>query len=128
MGKNLPANAGDTGSTPGPGRYHKPSNNEACELQLLSLNAATTEPEHLEPVLHNKRSHRYEELMTKSSPCLLQLEKAHAKQQRPSAAKKKKKEVHISAFNSKCITYDMEVKSLYSLFISYPLDIIILWT
>lgn len=41
---------------------------------------------------------------------------------------KKKKEVHISVFNSKCISYDMAAKSLYFLFISYSLDIIILWT
>ena len=35
--KNLPANAGDTGSSPGPGRPHMPWNN-------LSPWATTTEP------------------------------------------------------------------------------------
>ena len=35
--KNLPANAGDTGSSPGPGRSHTPRNNEAHAPQLLSL-------------------------------------------------------------------------------------------
>ena len=35
--KNLPANAGDTGSSPGLGRSHMPQSNWACEPQLLSL-------------------------------------------------------------------------------------------
>ena len=34
-------------------------------------------------------------------------------------AQPKKKEVHISVFNSKCISYDMAATSLYFLFISY---------
>ena len=29
VGKNLPANAGDTGSIPGPKRYHVPQSNKA---------------------------------------------------------------------------------------------------
>ena len=33
--KNLPANAGDTGSIPGPGRSHMPRSNKASEPQLL---------------------------------------------------------------------------------------------
>ena len=84
--KNLPANAGDTGLSPGPGRSHMPQSNQARAPQLLSLCsrahepqllspwATTTEPTshnywarmpqllkpvHLEPVLH-KRSHRNE--------------------------------------------------------------------
>ena len=55
----------------------------------------------LGPVFH-KRSHRSEEPMTKRSPCLLQLEKAHAKQQRSRAAKKKKKRSPY-----KCIQFKM---------------------
>ena len=83
--KNLPANAGDMGSSPGPGRSHMPQSNwarasqllslcsRAREPQLLSLRATTTEartpkarapqllkPAHLVPVLRNKRSHRNE--------------------------------------------------------------------
>ena len=30
VGKNLPANAGDMGSVPGPGRFHMSRSNEAC--------------------------------------------------------------------------------------------------
>ena len=41
--KNLPANAGDTGSSPGPGRSHMPPSNQARVLQLLRLRATTTE-------------------------------------------------------------------------------------
>ena len=35
--KNPPANAGDTGSSPGPGRSHMPRSGKAREPQLLSL-------------------------------------------------------------------------------------------
>ena len=41
--ENLPANAGDTGSSPGLGRSHMLRSNEAREPQLLSPRAATTE-------------------------------------------------------------------------------------
>ncbi|KAJ8787544.1 hypothetical protein J1605_022859 [Eschrichtius robustus] len=51
--KNLPANAGDAGSSPGPGRSHMPRSNSARVPQLLK-------PTRLEPVLCNKRSHRNE--------------------------------------------------------------------
>ena len=46
--ENLPANAGDTGSSPGLGRSHMPQSNWAREPQI-------TEPARLEPVLRNKR-------------------------------------------------------------------------
>ena len=92
MDKNLPANAGDMGSSPGPGRSHMPRSNEACEPQLLSLcsragvpqplnlHATTAEPAHLKPMLCNKRSHHKEKparhnkeqpplTMTRESPC-----------------------------------------------------------
>ena len=35
MDRNPPANAGDMGLIPGPGRSQKPWSNSACELQLL---------------------------------------------------------------------------------------------
>ena len=63
--KNPPANAGDMGSSPGPRRSHMPWSNEARVPQLLSLRSTAREPQllkpvRLEPVLHNKRSHRSE--------------------------------------------------------------------
>ena len=65
--KNPPANAGDTGSSPGPGRSHMPRSNQARVPQLLSLRSRAHEPQlpkaaGLEPVLRNKRSHRNEKL------------------------------------------------------------------
>ena len=41
--KNPPANAGGTGSSPGPGRSLMPRSNESSEPQLLSLHATATE-------------------------------------------------------------------------------------
>ena len=48
MVESLPANAGDTGSSPGLGRSHMPRSNWAREPPI-------TEPARLEPVLRNKR-------------------------------------------------------------------------
>ena len=60
--ENLPANAGDRGSSPGPEKSHMPQSNKACAPQLLSLRPRAHEPQllsprTLEPMLHNKRSH-----------------------------------------------------------------------
>ena len=46
--ENLPANARDTGSSPGPGGSH-------IATEQLGPWATTTEPARLEPVLRNKR-------------------------------------------------------------------------
>ena len=43
--KNPPANAGDTGSIPGPGRPRMPQSNWACAPQLLSLHSRACEPQ-----------------------------------------------------------------------------------
>ena len=37
--KNPPASAGDMGSIPGPGRFHRPLGSQACVLQLLTSHA-----------------------------------------------------------------------------------------
>ena len=47
--KNPPANAGDTGLSPGPGISHMPWSNEAHVLQLLSLRSRAHEPQLLSP-------------------------------------------------------------------------------
>ena len=110
MVKNPPASAGDTGSSPDPGRSHMPRSNQARAPQLLSLcfrahepqllspRASTSEPAPLEPVLRNKRSHRNEKpahhnkeqpprpATTRESPC------AATNTQR--SLKKKKKRNH----------------------------------
>ena len=43
--KNMPANAGDTGLIPGPGRSHMPRSNYARAPQLLSLRSRAREPQ-----------------------------------------------------------------------------------
>ena len=55
MVKNPPANAGDKGSSPGPGRSHMPRSNYARVL-------SATEPVCLELVLRSKKSDRNEKL------------------------------------------------------------------
>ena len=47
--KNPPANAGDTGSSPGPGRSHMPQSKYAHAPQLLSLRSRACEPQLLSP-------------------------------------------------------------------------------
>ena len=49
MVKTPPANAGDTGSGPGPGRSHMPQSNQARAPQLLSLRSRAREPQLLSP-------------------------------------------------------------------------------
>ena len=49
MVENPPANAGDTGSSPGPGGSHMPQNNWARPPQLLSLRSGAREPQLLSP-------------------------------------------------------------------------------
>ena len=49
MVKNLPCNAKDAGSIPGPGKSHMPKSNEAHVPQLLSLHSRAWEPELLSP-------------------------------------------------------------------------------
>ena len=45
MVKNPPANAGDTGLSPGPGRSHMWRSNEAHAPQLLSLRSRARKPQ-----------------------------------------------------------------------------------
>ena len=79
--ENLPANAGDTGLSPGLGRSHMPRSSWAREPQLLSLRvwslcSATREA----MIVRGPRT------VMKSGPCLPQLEKALAQKQRPNTA------------------------------------------
>ena len=82
--ENLPANAGDTGSSPGLGRSHMPRSNWAREPQLLSLRvcslcSATREA----AIVRGPRT------AMKSGPRSPQLEKALAQKRRPNTAKNK---------------------------------------
>ena len=73
--KNPPANAGDTGSIPGLGRVHMLPMCHNCWAHMLQLLKLTC----LQPTHHSKRSPCNEktEHVMNSSPCSLQLEKAH---------------------------------------------------
>ena len=77
--ENLPANAGDTGSSPGLGRSHMPRSGWAREPQLLSLRSATREA----AIVRGPR------FAMKSGPHLPQLEKALARKRRPNTAQNK---------------------------------------
>ena len=57
MVKNLPANAGDKGSIPGPGRSHMLQSNKARAPQLLSLHSRAHEPQLLSPRAATTEAH-----------------------------------------------------------------------
>ena len=84
--ENLPANAGDTGSSPGLRRSHMPRSNWAREPQLLSLCiwslCSTAREAAIVRGLHTTM---------KSGPHLPQLEKALTQKRRPNTAKNKYK-------------------------------------
>ena len=71
--ENLPANAGDVGSSPGLGRFHMPWSGWAREPQLLSLCVWSLCSSTREAVIV-----RGLRTVMKSGPCLPQLEKALA--------------------------------------------------
>ena len=84
--ENLPANTGDTGSSPGLGRSHMPRSSWAHEPQLLSLSiwslcSATGEA----AIVRGPRT------AMKSGPHSPQLERALAQKRRPNTAKNLKK-------------------------------------
>ena len=82
--ENPPANAGDTGSSPGLGRSHMPRSNWAREPQLLSLRVWSLCSAAREPAIM-----RGPRTTMKSGPHLPQLEKALAQKRRPNTAKNK---------------------------------------
>ena len=55
--KNLPANAGDTGSSPGLRRSHMLQSNKARVPQLLSLRSTACEPQLLSPCATTTEAH-----------------------------------------------------------------------
>ena len=77
--KNPPANAGDTGLSPGLGRSHMPRSHWAREPQLLSLHSATREA----TIVRDPRT------AMKSGLRSPQLEKALTQKRRPNTAKNK---------------------------------------
>ena len=82
--KNPHANAGDTGSCPGPGRSHMLWSGQAREPQLLSLRVWS-----LCSAMGEAATVRGPHTAMKSSPRSPQLEKALAQKRRPNTAKNK---------------------------------------
>ena len=54
--KNPPANAGEMGSDPGPGRFRVPRGSSACGLQPLNLCSRAWEPQVLKPAQPGARA------------------------------------------------------------------------
>ena len=79
--ENLPADAGDTGSSPGLGGSHMPRNGWAREPQLLSLRVWSLCSATREAV-----TVRGPRTVMRSGPRLPQLEKALAQKRRPNIA------------------------------------------
>ena len=79
--ENPPANAGDTGSSPGLGRSHMPRSNWAREPQLLSLHVWS-----LCSATREAATARGPSTAMKSGPRLPQLEEALAQKRRPNTA------------------------------------------
>ena len=82
--ENLPANAGDTGLTPGLGGSHMPRSGWAREPQLLSLRVWS-----LCSTTREAATVRGPRTAMKSGPRLPQLEKTLAQKRRPNTAKNK---------------------------------------
>ena len=79
--ESLPANAGDTGSSPGLGRFHMPRSSWAREPQLLSLRVWS-----LCSAARETAIVRGPRTAMKSGPRSPQLEKALAQKRRPNTA------------------------------------------
>ena len=84
MVESLPANAGDTDSSPGLGGSHMPRSNWAREPQLLSLRIWSLCSATREAAIVTGPC-----TAVKSGPRLLQLERALAQKRRPNTVKNK---------------------------------------
>ena len=84
VNKNPSASAEEMASIPGPGRFHVLQSHQAGAPQLLSLCSRARVPQQGKSLQWDARAPQLE-----SSPCSPQLEKACAKELRPSAAKNK---------------------------------------
>ena len=94
--KNPPANAEDTGSSPGPGRSHMSRSHYAHAPQLLSLPSGARVPQYQSlhaqspcSATREATAVRSPRTATKSSPRSLQLERAGHSNEEPKAARNK---------------------------------------
>ena len=101
MVKNLPANAGDTGSVPGLGRSHLPRGSSACAPQLLKPVHPTARAPQEKP-LQWEATHT-----SKSRPRSLQLEKSPCSHEDPAQPKIKTKETPVTGRRATPIPCDL---------------------
>ena len=115
--ENLPANAGDTGSSSGLGGSHMPRSNWAREPQLLSLRVWS-----LCSATREAATVRGPHTAMKSGPRLPQLEKALPQKRRPNTAKNlkkfflKSKHVSYMCMYYTCINFIYILLCLYNLY------------
>ena len=95
--KNPSANAGDTGLTPSPGRFHRSRSNQVRASHLLNKGASTTnpvKPENLQACTPKQDKPSHDKVCTTQLENSLHLpnkRKAWAKQQKPSTVKNNNK-------------------------------------
>ena len=89
MDKNLPTNAGDTGSTLDPGRFHMPRSNSSAHHASWAHTPQLLKAGCPEPVLRSERPPQQgaHARQLESRARLPQLEKTHTQRQRRSTAK-----------------------------------------
>ena len=90
MDKNPPANAGDTGLTPGRERFHMPGNNSVHAPQLLSVHAASTVAPAARARAHQQGNPHSEEptYHKEERPPLTTARESNTQRQRPSTTNK----------------------------------------
>ena len=108
--ENLPASAGDTGSSPGLGGYHVPRSGWAREPQLLSLRVWS-----LCSAARGAAIVRGPRTAMKSGPRLPQLEKALAQRRRPNTAINKLTNKQTNNNNKKDTCIPMFIAALFTI-------------
>ena len=106
--ENLPANAGDTGSSPGLGRSHMPRSSWAREPQLLSLHVWS-----LCPATGGAAIVKGPRTAMKSDPHLPQLEKALVRTEDPTQPKINKVAIKLKK-KKNCQDYPSNLLQMYS--------------
>ena len=112
---NPPANAGDMGSSPGPGSSHMPWSNKARVPQLLSLHSRAREPHLLSPRAQSPCSTTKEAITTRSLRTAVK-SSPHSRQLKPTHSNKDPMQPKINKLNKeikkkkectcfKCSTY-----------------------
>ena len=124
MVKNLPANAGDTGLIPGPGRSHMPWSSSAHVSQLLRLRSGAREPRLLMPTCPRAVLHKRDATARRSpgppmvsSPCPPRLDRSLHSSEDP-AQPKPNTSIKNVRFKKKSLTTTVHQGSLLNVVLS----------